>query len=131
MITGFPAILHFSIIFFCTSGTLAENVEAKAISTITHSGNTARRISKFRPKVPIVAFTESQIVRRQLNLVWGVESVRLDEIFDTDMSVKMMEDYLVENGSVAPGDRVIIATGIPVAKRGRTNMIKVSTVLEE
>lgn len=118
-----------SLAYSCV--TLAENVEAKAISTITHSGNTARRISKFRPKVPIVAFTESQIVRRQLNLVWGVESVRLDEIFDTDMSVKMMEDYLVDNGSVAPGDRVIIATGIPVAKRGRTNMIKVSTVLEE
>ncbi|MEX2456219.1 MAG: pyruvate kinase, partial [Balneolaceae bacterium] len=51
--------------------TMAENVEAKAISTLTHSGNTARRIAKFRPKVPIVAFTESKIVRRQLNLVWG------------------------------------------------------------
>lgn len=110
--------------------TLAENVDAKAIATITHSGNTARRIAKFRPKVPIVAFTESQIVRRQLNLVWGVQSVRLDEIFDTDMSVKMMEDYLVKSGVVSPGDRVIIATGMPLAKRGRTNMIKVSTIEE-
>src|SRR5690625_7147867 len=103
-------------------------MEPKALSTITHSRNTARRISKFRPKVPSVAFTESQIVRRQLNLVWGVESVRLDEIFDTDMSVKMMEDYLVENAGVASGDRVIIATGIPVAQRGRTKMIEESTV---
>jgi len=115
-----------SLAYSCV--TIAENVDAKAISTITHSGNTARRIAKFRPKVPIIAFTESQIVRRQLNLVWGVESVRIDEIFDTDLSVKMMEDYLAESGKVNTGDRVIIATGIPVAKRGRTNMIKVSTI---
>lgn len=115
-----------SLAYSCV--TIADNVEAKAISTITHSGNTARRIAKFRPKVPIIAFTESQIVRRQLNLVWGVESVRIDEIFDTDISVKMMEDYLSESGKVNAGDRVIIATGIPLAKRGRTNMIKVSTI---
>jgi len=115
-----------SLAYSCV--TIAENVDAKAISTITHSGNTARRIAKFRPKVPIIAFTESQIVRRQLNLVWGVESVRIDEIFDTDLSVKMMEDYLAESGKVNAGDRVIIATGIPLAKRGRTNMIKVSTI---
>lgn len=117
-----------SLAYSCV--TLAENVDAKAISTITHSGNTAKRIAKFRPRVPIIAFTESQIVRRQLNLVWGVQSVRLDEIFDTDMSVKMMEDYLVKHGMVNKGDRIIIATGMPLAKRGRTNMIKVSTIDE-
>lgn len=115
-----------SLAYSCVS--IAENVEAKAISTITHSGNTARRIAKFRPNVPIVAFTESRIVRRQLNLVWGVESVRLKELFDTDISVKLMEDYLVEHGLVNYGDRVIIATGMPLAKRGRTNMVKVSII---
>jgi len=115
-----------SLAYSCVS--IADNVEAKAISTITHSGNTARRIAKFRPKVPIVAFTESQKVRRQLNLVWGVYSVRLDELFDTDKSVKMMEDYLRDNGMVKAGDRVIVATGMPIAKRGSTNMIKLSTI---
>ncbi|HET8865825.1 MAG TPA: pyruvate kinase [Gracilimonas sp.] len=115
-----------SLAYSCV--TIADNVEAKAISTITHSGSTARRIAKFRPKVPIVAFTENQKVRRQLNLVWGVYSVRLDELFDTDKSVKMMEDYLKDNGMVKEGDRIIVATGMPIAKRGRTNMIKVSTI---
>jgi len=115
-----------SIAYSCV--TIADNVEAKAISTLTHSGNTARRIAKFRPRVPIVAFTESKIVRRQLNLVWGVEAVRLEELFDTDSSVKMMEKYLENNGLVEKNDRVIIATGMPLAKRGRTNMVKVSTI---
>ncbi|MEQ9309931.1 MAG: pyruvate kinase [Balneolaceae bacterium] len=115
-----------SIAFSCIS--MADNVEAKVISTITHSGNTARRIAKFRPKMPIFAFTESQKVRRQLNLVWGVQSVRLNELFDTDQSVKIMEYYLEDRGMVKKGDRIIIATGMPIAKRGRTNMIKVSTI---
>lgn len=115
-----------SLAYSCV--TIAEHVDAKIISTITHSGNTARRIAKFRPRVPIIAFTESKIVRRQLNLVWGVDSVKIDEIFDTDKSVKMMEDYLKENSLVSTGDRVIIATGMPIAKRGRTNMVKVSTI---
>ena len=107
---------------------LAENVEAKVISTITHSGSTARRIAKFRPRVPIVAFTESDEVRRQLGLVWGVSPVKIDEIFDTDKSVKVMEKYLENHGHVSVGERVIIATGMPIAKKGRTNMIKVSTI---
>lgn len=115
-----------SLAYSCV--TIAENVEAKVISTITHSGNTARRIAKFRPESPIIAFTESSKVRRQLNLVWGVQSVRLDEIFDTDRSVRLMEDYLKMTGLVSPDDRVIFATGMPISKRGRTNMIKVSTI---
>ncbi|MEX0770222.1 MAG: pyruvate kinase [Balneolaceae bacterium] len=115
-----------SLAYSCV--TLAANVEAKAISTITHSGNTARRIAKFRPDVPIVAFTETSKVRRQLNLVWGVHSVKLEEIFDTDKSIKLMENYLKKHGLVESGDRVILATGMPIAKRGRTNMIKVSTI---
>ena len=107
---------------------LAQYVNAKAIAVITHSGTTARRIAKYRPKVPIFAFTESVEVRRQLNLVWGVNSIKLNEIFDTDRSVFLMEDYLVRQGYVSKGERVIIATGMPISERGRTNMIKVSTI---
>ncbi len=108
--------------------TIAENVEAKVIGTLTNSGSTARRIAKFRPKAPIIAFTGSSKVRRQLNLVWGVYSVRVEKIFDTDQGVKLMEEFLEENGFVKKGDRAILTTGIPIAKRGSTNMIKISTI---
>ena len=107
---------------------ISDYVDAKAISTLTHSGSTARRVAKFRPIVPIIAFTESPKIRRQLNLVWGVTSIQVDQIFDTDQSVSMMEQYLKDNHYVEEGDRVIIATGIPLAKRGRTNMLKVSSI---
>ncbi len=115
-----------SLSYSCVS--IAGNVEAKVIGTLTNSGSTARRIAKFRPNAPIIAFTESQKVRRQLNLVWGVYSVRVEKIFDTDQGVKMMEEFLKENGFVKKGDRAILTTGIPIAKRGSTNMIKVSTI---
>jgi pyruvate kinase len=107
---------------------LAEDVNAKAIATLTHSGTTARRIAKYRPRVPVFAFTESKDVRRQLNLVWGVHSIKLSQIFDTDESVQRIEEHLVTKGFVQQGDRVIIATGIPISERGRTNMVKVSTI---
>jgi pyruvate kinase len=107
---------------------LAEMVGAKVIATITHSGSTARRIAKYRPKVPVFAFTESVDVRRQLNLVWGVKCVKLDTLFETDRSVQLMEEYLKEQGLVKSGDRIVIATGIPITERGRTNMVKISTV---
>lgn len=108
--------------------TIGRAVEAKMIATITHSGTTARRIAKFRPEVPVIAFTESVEVRRQLNLVWGVTCIQLDALFDTDTSVKKMEEYLKQTGLVKTGDRVVIATGMPVSKRGSTNMIRVSTI---
>lgn len=107
---------------------LAENVEARLIGTVTLSGSTARRIAKFRPRVPIIAFTESEKVRCQLGLVWGVKPVKIDEIFDTDKSVKRMEDYLKNNSMINVGERAIITSGMPIAERGRTNMIKVSTI---
>lgn len=108
--------------------TVGDAVEAKTIAVITHSGTTARRIAKFRPKVPVIAFTESSEVRRQLNLVWGISPIQLDALFDTDTSVKRMEDYLKETGLVKQGDRIVLAAGMPVSKRGSTNMVKVSTI---
>src|SRR5690606_22060379 len=89
---------------------LAEDVDASVIATITHSGNTARRIAKYRPHVPIVAFTESDVVARQLNLVWGVHSVKINALFDTDQSIERMERYLSERGWTTAGDRAILAT---------------------
>jgi pyruvate kinase len=115
-----------SLAYSCVS--LADKVDAKVICTLTHSGNTARRIAKFRPRVPLLAFTENAKVCNQLALVWGVTPIKINTIFETDKSVRLMESHLKEAGIVNEGDRVILATGIPIAKRGRTNMVKVSSI---
>lgn len=111
-----------------TTTQLAKYVNAKAIAVITHSGTTAKRIAKYRPEVPVFAFTDSQLVRRQLNLVWGVHSIKMKKITDTDESVQHMEEYLRSTNLFSKGDRVIIATGMPLADRVRTNMVKVGTL---
>lgn len=111
-----------------TAVKMADYVDATAISAITHSGSTARRIAKFRPKVPIIGFTESEVVRHQLALVWGVTSMGVNELFGTDESIILMEKYLLEEQVVSVGDRVIFCSGLPVSERGRTNTIMVDTI---
>jgi len=108
---------------------LSQNVDAKMIAVLTHSGTTARRIAKYRPQVPVIAFTSNLEVRRQLNLVWGVQSVKIDELYDTDTAVQVMETFLKEKGYANAGDRVIITTGMPLSEKGRTNMIKVASII--
>lgn len=115
-----------SIADSCVS--VADNVDAKVIGTLTHSGNTARRIAKFRPNVPIVAFTENETVINQLELVWGVIPIKIQEITDSDKSLQIMGQKLADKGFVEKGDRIILTTGVPLAKRGSTNMITVLTV---
>ncbi len=115
-----------AISYSCVS--MAHDVDARVIATITHSGSTAQRIAKYRPRVPIIAFTESDEVLRQLHLVWGVTPVKLEQLFDTDSSVRLMQDFLKDHGVVEAGDRVVIATGIPVSRRGQTNMVTITTI---
>src|SRR5699024_10732198 len=106
---------------------LAHNVDAVVIGTLTLSGSTAQRIAKFRPQVPVFAFTENKKVCNQLALVWGVIPVMIKADPDTDKSIRLMERKLQDLGMLSKGDRAILTSGMPVARRGRTNMIKVST----
>lgn len=108
--------------------TVAENVDAKIIGTLTHSGNTAQRIAKYRPEVPIIAFTENETVISQLELVWGVTPLKIEAITDSDKSLQVMEQKMVNRGFVQEGDRIILTTGVPIARRGQTNMVTVMTV---
>jgi len=115
-----------SLAYSCVS--MGPNIDARVIGTLTNSGNTARRVAKFRPHVPIIAFTDNTKVCNQLALVWGVQPVMIEAIFDTDKSVRLMEGKLKEAGLVNSGDRIILTTGMPLAERGRTNMLKVSII---
>lgn len=108
----------------------ALDLNAKAIITATESGYTARMVSKYRPKAPIIAVTPNESVMRHLNLVFGVMPVKgevaknTDELFD--LSVKAAQ----ENGLVQHGDIVVITAGVPVGRSGTTNLMKVHQVGE-
>jgi len=107
---------------------LAQQLNAKAIVTITHTGATAKAIAKYRPSVPIIALTDSNEVVKHLNLIWGVTGIKLREISETDKTIENAKIQLKESGILNSGDLIIMTAGIPLFQRGSTNMIKVEKI---
>jgi pyruvate kinase len=106
----------------------ALNLDVAAIVTPTVSGNTARMISKYRPKAPIVAVTADEAVSRKLALVWGVYPKVAPQANSTDEMLDIAVEAAVETGIVKHGDLVVITAGVPVGETGSTNLMKVHVV---
>ncbi len=107
---------------------MAERLDAKAIITSTRSGYTARLISRFRPKVPIIAVTPAEAVYHQLALVWGIEPLQVETTKDTDRMIEKSILSVKNEGYVGKDDLVVVTAGIPFAVEGTTNLIKVERV---
>ena len=105
-------------------------VSPKAIVAFTQSGSTARLISKRRPRTPIIAFTPSERICRQLCLCWGVEPRQITLIDDTDRMVAEVEARLLSEGNVRFGDTLVILAGAPITARAETNLLKLHRVGE-
>ncbi len=108
--------------------TTAMDLDASAIVTATSSGYTARMVSKFRPKTPIIATTISERVRRRMSLIWGVYSVLTEQLQSTDDVLETSVSKALENDLIKRGDLVVITAGVPVGVVGTTNLIKVHIV---
>lgn len=108
--------------------TTALDLKASAIVTVTHSGHTARMISRFRPACPIIATTISPRVQRQLSLSWGVIPYLVDQATTTDEMFDMGVEKALDSGRVRNGDLVVITAGIPIGMSGTTNILKVHIV---
>ncbi|MBY0359047.1 MAG: pyruvate kinase [Candidatus Obscuribacterales bacterium] len=107
---------------------MAVDMKAKAIAAFTKSGSTARLISQFRPPMPIIALTQHMHVYRQVALCWGVIPVMLTEVRDTEGTLALVEETLLAQGFVSPGDSMIITGGLPIAARGPANFVKLSVL---
>ncbi|MBT2692868.1 pyruvate kinase [Bacillus sp. ISL-55] len=106
----------------------ALNLEVNAIITPTESGHTARMISKYRPKAPIIAATSNDHVLRRLALVWGVYPQLGQKAETTDEMLAIAVDESVNSGLVSHGDLVVITAGVPVGEAGTTNLMKIHVV---
>ncbi|MFL6054678.1 MAG: pyruvate kinase [Actinoallomurus sp.] len=100
-------------------------VGAKALVAFTMTGETARRLSRYRSPIPLLAFTARPETRSQLALVWGVETFIVPEVFHTDEMVRQVEAALLEIGRLQKGDRVVIVAGSPPGIPGSTNALRV------
>lgn len=107
---------------------IAQDLRAAAIISSTESGYTARMVSKYRPKAPIIAVTPNQAVLRKLALVWGVQPLQVARTEDTDAMISAAVEASLAAGMINPGDLVVITAGVPVGVQGTTNLIKVHTV---
>jgi pyruvate kinase len=107
---------------------IAHNIGARFIVAFTSSGNTALYASKHRPVVPIVAFSPNEGTRRRLALLWGVVPYKLELMRDADDMVQRASGFLLANGFVSPGDRIVAIFGAPVGVSGATNTIRVVVV---
>jgi len=110
------------------AATMANDIKAKAISTLTNSGYTAFQISAWRPKAHILVYTSNRRILTQLNLLWGVNAFYYDKFVSTDDTVGDVNDIAKANGYVKKGDMLINLAAMPVADKGMVNTLRVSEI---
>jgi pyruvate kinase len=107
---------------------LAENINARAIITMTHSGYTAMKISSYRPKSSIFVFTSNHSLLNTLSLIWGVRGFFYDKYISTDHTIADIKYILRREGFLKQGDYFINIASMPITEKGKTNMMKLSYV---
>ncbi|MEV6790684.1 pyruvate kinase [Streptomyces sp. NPDC051320] len=104
---------------------IADFLDAKALVAFTQSGDTARRLSRYRTCQPILAFTTDESIRCQLTLSWGVESHVVPHVDNTDAMVEIVDAELLKLKRYSDGDKMVITAGSPPGVPGTTNMVRV------
>ncbi|MBE16907.1 MAG: pyruvate kinase [Cytophagaceae bacterium] len=107
---------------------MANEISAKAISTLTNSGYTAFQISAWRPQAHILVFTSNRHILTQLNLLWGVKAVYYDKYVSTDETVDDVNQIALDRGFVQKGDMLINLAAMPIVEKGMVNTLRVSEV---
>ncbi|MGK5533454.1 pyruvate kinase [Streptomyces sp. URMC 129] len=104
---------------------MADFLDGKALVAFTKSGDTARRLSRYRAVQPILAFTSEPATANQLTLSWGVETFVVPHVNHTDEMVELVDAELSKLNRFAPGDTMLITAGSPPGVAGTTNMVRV------
>jgi len=104
---------------------LAEHLDATAIIATTHTGSTAKHISRFRPRRKIIALSPDMKTARRLSLFWGCVPAYLSHVQDTDEMIERAADAALKIDDISKGDLVVITAGHPVTVAGKTNMLRV------
>ncbi len=107
---------------------MANEISAKAISTLTNSGYTAFQISAWRPQAHILVFTSNRRILTQLNLLWGVKAVFYDKYVSTDETVEDVNKIAFDMGFVKKGDMLINLAAMPIVEKGMVNTLRISEV---
>lgn len=107
---------------------IANEISAKAICGLTVSGYTAFKMSSYRPNCKIYMFSDQDHMLSTLNLVWGVKCYKYDKFTTTDETIYDVAKILKEDGKLVTGDIIVNTGSMPIKKRFRTNMLKITVV---
>ncbi|MAP55750.1 pyruvate kinase [Altibacter sp.] len=107
---------------------MANEIEARAICTLTNSGYTAFQISAWRPTAHILVYTSNRRILSRLNLLWGVKAFYYDKFVSTDETVDDVNRIAFESGFVSKGDYLINLAAMPIVEKGMVNTLRVSQV---
>ncbi len=107
---------------------VAERVGARYLVAFTTSGDSARRLSRLRTAIPMLAFTPVPKVRSQLSLSWGLETFISEPVEHTDEMVRQVDEQLLEIGRVIEGDLVVLIAGSPPGLPGSTNALRIHRI---
>ncbi|WP_062211319.1 pyruvate kinase [Streptomyces sp. NBRC 109706] len=110
---------------------IGDFLDARLLVAFTQSGDTARRLSRYRSPIPLVAFTPDPATQAQLSLTWGVEAHLVPTVRSTDEMVTEMDEELLRVGRCRVGDVVVMTAGSPPATPGTTNLVRVHHVGED
>lgn len=108
--------------------TLAKDLGAKAIVVCTHTGMTARMVSRFRPQIPIIGLTTNEKSFRKLALSWGVVPMMIDEFNSVDVLFYFAKESARKSGLVKRGEKVVLTGGTPTGKGGNTSLISIDVL---
>jgi pyruvate kinase len=108
----------------------AHDAQVAAIVVFTATGFSARLISRYRPGVPVYAFTPSEAVARRLSAVYGIRPILAPDVPSTDDMLALMDRVLVERNLVRPGEGVVFVAGQPIGRAGTTNLLKLHRIGE-
>jgi pyruvate kinase len=103
-------------------------MNAAAIVVFSATGSSVRLVSRYRPPVPVIAFTPSEATARQLSVLYGVRGHVAPDMPSTDQMMEWMDRYLLEKGLIKAGETVVFVAGQPIGRPGTTNMMKLHRV---
>jgi pyruvate kinase len=124
-----PRLLDADIVSFASAAagaavSAAERLRARAIVTLAGSGLTALAVSKFRPRIPIVAMSAWPQTRNRLNVLRGVTPLEVQYPTDVEQQLVAADHFLVDSGWAKPGDPVVVASAMPLGTRKETNTLR-------
>lgn len=107
---------------------IADLLGSKFVCVFTESGDTLKRVSRLRSRIPVLAFTPNEDVQRKLSLVWGAATFLVPKVTHTDQMIKQVDEIVLQSGKCKLGDEVVVVAGSPPGIPGSTNSLRVHRV---